>query len=107
MQAGSSPAARANNTPTFPRKALMRITMLQKISGAIDGIEWPNVGGVIDIIEDEARRLIHAGHAEVAADVESVEAAVVADVKTVETAAVSAAVETATVEAPVSTPAAN
>jgi hypothetical protein len=41
----------------------MRIVMKGNISGTRDGIEWPPVGGVCDVSDDEATQLIGAGFA--------------------------------------------
>lgn len=62
----------------------MKIKMIHEISGLVDGVPWPARGGVIDVNDDEARRLIDLGAAEVAGKVE----AAVADESGVETAAV-------------------
>lgn len=54
----------------------MRIKMIHEISGLIDGKYWPARGGVIDVNDDEAQRLIDIGGAEIAdeSDVETGEA---------------------------------
>ncbi|MGI5493878.1 hypothetical protein [Microtetraspora malaysiensis] len=46
----------------------MRIRMLAKISGTRDGKDWPDVGGEIDLPDDEAAGLIAAGMARSAPD---------------------------------------
>lgn len=69
----------------------MKIKMIHEITGLVDGTPWPPRGGVIDINDDEAKRLIEIGAAEVpgkggdkASEVETADA----DVTDVETAAI-------------------
>jgi hypothetical protein len=38
--------------------------MLRKIGGTRNGVEWPDVGGVLDVPDHEAVDLIAAGYAE-------------------------------------------
>lgn len=42
----------------------MQVRMLVQISGSHDGQPWPNKGGVADVSEDEATKLIAAEMAE-------------------------------------------
>lgn len=46
----------------------MRIKMLVEISGSCDGQPWPRKGGVVDVPDGEAKKLIDA---EMAVSVES------------------------------------
>lgn len=41
------------------------IKMLANISGTRDGVEWPELGGTIDLPEDEAEALAAAGLARI------------------------------------------
>lgn len=79
----------------------MKIKMIHEITGLVDGKPWPPRGEVIDINEDEAKRLIGIGAAEVpgemlpplpdsayAEDAVDLPEATVADATDVETAAV-------------------
>jgi len=51
----------------------MRVEMKAHITGTRDGVEWPTVGGTIDLPDHEAADLIGAGLAKEATD-EAVEA---------------------------------
>lgn len=42
----------------------MQVRMLVQISGSHDGQQWPNKGGVADLPDDEANKLIGAEMAE-------------------------------------------
>lgn len=42
----------------------MLVRMKRHITGTRDGVEWPAVGGEIDVPDHEAADLIAAGHAE-------------------------------------------
>lgn len=64
----------------------MKITMRVSIAGTRNGVEWPPVGGDVDLPDGEAQDLIAGGLA-VAADPKAKKAA-------------PAAVETASIEAP-------
>jgi hypothetical protein len=57
----------------------MRVTMLAKITGTRDGIEWPTPGYDIELPDDEAASLVHNGLAKPA--VVPVESAAVAPVE--------------------------
>lgn len=46
----------------------MRVQMKTKIGGYRDGIEWPEIGGTIDVPDHEAESLIANGYAEEAVD---------------------------------------
>ena len=39
----------------------MQVKMLANISGTSDGVEWPELGGTIDLPADEAEALVAAG----------------------------------------------
>lgn len=41
----------------------MRVKMLISVSGTRDGVDWPPVGGEIDLPGEEAADLCDAGHA--------------------------------------------
>jgi hypothetical protein len=41
-----------------------KVKMLMKISGERNGVEWPDVGGTIDVPKDEAESLVSNGYAE-------------------------------------------
>jgi len=41
-----------------------KVRMRSKLTGTRDGLDWPDVGGVIDVSDDEAAVLIHHGMAE-------------------------------------------
>jgi hypothetical protein len=58
----------------------MLVTMIGEISGSRDGVPWPPVGGVVDLPDDEAIRLVENRMAVPVVDPEyPVEAAVVND----------------------------
>lgn len=42
----------------------MKVRMRKHIGGYRDGVEWPEVGDVIDVPDDEAAHLIAAGYAD-------------------------------------------
>lgn len=70
----------------------MKIKMIHEISGLVDGTPWPRRGGIVDIDETEARRLVEIGAA--TGDLsepkaESVVESTAADESGVETAAMS------------------
>lgn len=46
----------------------MQVRMRKHITGTRNGVEWPPVGGVVEVPDHEAADLILAGHAEEAAD---------------------------------------
>lgn len=46
----------------------MNITMIRKISGSRDGVEWPDPGGSMDVPDEEAASLIGNGLAKAADD---------------------------------------
>lgn len=39
----------------------MRIRMAVKVSGTRDGADWPDIGGVIDVTDEEAEFLMMTG----------------------------------------------
>lgn len=42
----------------------MRVRMLVTITGTRDGLFWPPVGDTVDLPDEEAAKVIAAGHAE-------------------------------------------
>lgn len=47
----------------------MNVTMLRKVSGTRDGVDWPDPGEWIDVPDEEAASLIMLGLAEAASEV--------------------------------------
>lgn len=60
------PATRAFTTTRW--RTPMLITMTANITGTRNGVDWPAVGGTIDVPDSEAADLIAAGLAEAAPD---------------------------------------
>ena len=54
----------------------MRVRMMVPLSGTRNGKDWPKVGGVIDLPDDEARGLVSGHVAIVARDLETADAPV-------------------------------
>lgn len=48
---------------------MANVTMLRKVSGTRDGVDWPDPGGSIDVPDEEAASLIMLGLAEAASEV--------------------------------------
>ena len=65
------------------RGVAVKVKLKVNISGTRDGVEWPAVGGAIDLPDDEAAQMVAAGLAS-AVDVAPVETAT-ADTSKVET----------------------
>lgn len=42
----------------------MNVTMLRKVSGTRDGVDWPDPGGSLEVPDEEAASLIMLGLAE-------------------------------------------
>lgn len=42
----------------------MKVRMLMKITGTRNGVELPDIGGTLDVPDDEAESLIRSGYAE-------------------------------------------
>ena len=61
---------------------MAKVTMLAKVSGTRDGVQWPEVGGIIDVSEGEAIGLISGGLAIPYKEGEPVEFAVVKTAQT-------------------------
>lgn len=36
----------------------MKVEMIATISGTRDGVDWPGIGGVLDVSEDEGKQLV-------------------------------------------------
>jgi hypothetical protein len=49
-------------------ETLMRVQMKTKIGGYRDGVEWPQIGGTIDVPDHEAAGLIGNGYAQLVED---------------------------------------
>jgi hypothetical protein len=41
-----------------------KVKMLIKISGERNGVDWPAIGGTLDVPKDEAEQLVANGYAE-------------------------------------------
>jgi hypothetical protein len=46
----------------------MKVRMLQQVSGTRAGVEWPPIGGEVDLPDEEAEQLVASGLAERVAD---------------------------------------
>ncbi len=44
-----------------------KVEITARISGTRDGVEWPGIGGTLDVPEDEAADLVRLGLAKVVA----------------------------------------
>lgn len=40
---------------------MAKVEITARISGTRDGVEWPGIGGVVDVPEDEAADLVRLG----------------------------------------------
>jgi len=48
---------------------MANVTMIRKVSGTRDGVDWPDPGGSLEVPDEEAASLISLGLAEAAAEV--------------------------------------
>ena len=55
----------------------MKIRMRIQISGTRSGVEWPPLGGILEVDDEEGRHLVEGGMAEPVTDFRDAETAVV------------------------------